>query len=763
VLKAIYERRGDMKCSNIFMRFNRLEFKIAVALFIITCTSLSFHSIIVNHSVLKNLVIIEKEKVKDTAEVVGRVPFSMATNISRIAKDYSKWDEAYENVSEKNTAWVKVNFIDWMPDNYDIDLILVTDKKKNILGSYGMEQEQLLKILDNAFVDRLIYESYSKTTEYPCGYIEINDELYIFSAQPIVPLSSEGLPAGMTLLGKKIDRTLVKNIEAETGEIAFFSHGSSLLAGNEQDSYIKEWFQSYLKNSQEDSVKILDKATIIAPKSINDFEGKEIAQMYIVKDRDIFITVTKTIEASVIIGILLSIAIVVLLLIPLKRFVINPIRSFQNQMSNLRNGDNNQGFHVEGLNAFINLTTISNEIAVSLDIHKKENNNLKLLSITDALTALYNERYFYEYFNKRMLVTDKTISAIFCDVDHFSLIKQSYGYNIGDLLLIKVAGTIRKELADSGTAFRLGNDSFMLLLDGKDKSEALRIAENIRTKVYNSSLAGRKIESIPISMSFGIVSYLEDMSDLSMLRDKAEVTLNYAKNNGGNQCQGYRSDIDSISELGREEYIKRKAEFNSVFALAVAIDVKDNYTGNHSQTVSRYVMNLAEKLGMSEKEKDDLRMGALLHDCGKIGIPDDIIRKPDKLITEEWDIVKRHPILGYDIVKYAVDNPNILSCIRNHHERWDGKGYPDELSKFNIPYYARIVCIADAYHAMISDRPYRPGLSEEMAISELRKQSAIQFDPSLVEPFIEVVMDINSKGNLIMIPQIPQVKNIDEV
>jgi diguanylate cyclase (GGDEF)-like protein len=760
VLKEIYEKRWNMKFSNIFMRFNRVEFKLAVALFIITCTSLLFHSIIVNHSVLENLVIIEKEKVKDTAEVVGRVPFSMAANISRIAKDYSKWDEAYENVSENNTGWVKENFIDWMPDNYDIDLILVTDKKKGILGSYGMEQERLLKILDNAFVDRLINENYSKTTEYPCGYIEINDELYIFSAQPIVPLSLEGLPAGMTLLGKKIDRTLVENIEAETGEIAFFSHGSSLIGGKEQDSYIKEWFQSYLKDFQEDGVRILDKATIIASKPINDFEGKKIAQMYIVKDRDIFTTVIKSIEASVIIGILLSIAIVVLLLIPLKRFVINPIRSFQNQISNLRNVDNNQGFDVEGLNAFINLTTIFNEIAVSLDVHKKENNNLKLLSITDALTALYNERYFYEYFNTRIIETDKSICAIFCDVDHFSLIKQIYGYNLVDLLLIKVAGTIREELADSGTAFRLENDSFMLLLDGKDKSEALTVAENIRTKVYNSSLAGRKIESIPISMSFGIVSYPEDVSDLVMLRDKAEVTLNYAKNNGGNQCQRYRSDIDSISELGREEYIKRKAQFSSVFALAVAIDAKDTYTGNHSQTVSKYVLGLAEKLGMSEKEKDDLRMGALLHDCGKIGIPDDIIRKPDKLITEEWDIIKRHPILGYDIVKYAVDNPNILSSIRNHHERWDGKGYPDGLSKLNIPYYARIVCIADAYHAMISDRPYRPGLSEEMAICELRKQSAIQFDPSLVEPFIEVIMDINSKGGLIMIPQ---VKNIDKV
>lgn len=730
-----------MNYRNMFMRFNRLEFKIAIALFIITCTSLLFYSAIVNHSVSDNLVIIEKEKVKDTSDVVSRVPLNMATSISQLTKDYSVWDESYENVLENNTEWVRENFIDWMPYNYDIDLILVADKKKSILGSYGMEQQLLLKVLDSTFIDRLINDNYSKETEYPLGFIEMNSEVYIFSAQPIVPLSLKAPPTGITLLGKKLDRKLVENIEEETGEIVFFSHGSSLIGGKEQDSYIKNLFQSYLNNSQKDSVKILDRATIMGSKAINDFEGKEIVQMYLVKDRDMFITVTKSIETSVLIGILLSIAIVVFLLIPLKRIIINPIKSFQNQISNLRNVDNNQGFDVEGLNAFINLTTIFNEIAVSLDVHKKENNNLKLLSNTDALTSLYNERYFHEYFNKRIIGSERTISAIFCDVDNLSLINQIYGYNIGDLLLIKVAGVILEELNHSGTAFRLGKDSFMLLIEGKDKIEALKIAESIRTKMHNASLGRMELEGIPVSMSFGIVSYPEDVSDLRMLKDKAEVTLNYAKNNGGNQCKCYESGIDSISEIGREEYIKRRTQFNSVFALVVAIDAKDTYTGNHSQTVSKFVLNLAEKLGMSEKEKDDLRMGALLHDCGKIGIPDDIVRKPDKLTTEEWNIIKRHPLLGYDIVKHAVDNPHILSCIRNHHERWDGKGYPDGLSKLNIPYYARIVCIADAYHAMISDRPYRPGLSREMAISELRKQSGIQFDPSLVEPFIEVVSE----------------------
>ena len=733
------EGRENMKLNNILLRFNRLEFKLAVALFIITFTSLLVYSSIVSKSVLDSLVIVEKAKIKETTEVVSRVSFNMASNIERVVKDYSLWDEAYKNVLENDTKWIKDNFIDWLPNNFEMDLILVADKKKNILGSYGMEQKYLLRLLDNTFVDGIVNERYSERTKYPCGFIDINNDLYIFSAMPIVSYNPQDLPAGITLIGKKVDSAFVENIESETGEIVFFTHRNSIITTKEHESYIKKYFEIYEKDFEEENVKIYDNATIRAKKSIHDFQEKEVAQLYIVKDRNIFITVTESIEKSITLAIFISFAIVGSLLIPLKKFVIDPIRSFQNQICSLRNATKNQHFDVEGLNAFINLTTIYNEIAVSLDIHKKENSTLKVLSSIDALTTLYNERYFQEYFNTRILESNMVVSAIFCDVDNFSLVNQIYGYNMGDLLLIRVASAIRKELGDSGTAFRLANDSFMLLLEEVDKSEAYKIAENIRCKISDSSFIRGELENVLLSMSFGIVSYPEDVSDLSIIIDKAEKALYYAMNNGGNQCQFYRNSIDSIAELGREEYVKRKMQVNSVYALAVAIDAKDNYTGNHSQTVSKFVMDLAEKLGSSEKEKDDLRMGALLHDCGKIGIPDDIVRKPGKLSLDEWNIIKSHPLLGYDIAKCIIDDPFILSCVRNHHERWDGKGYPDGLSKLNIPYYARIVCIADAYHAMISDRPYRPGLCKEIAVSELRKQSGTQFDPSLVELFIEVV------------------------
>ena len=132
-------------------------------------------------------------------------------------------------------------------------------------------------------------------------------------------------------------------------------------------------------------------------------------------------------------------------------------------------------------------------------------------------------------------------------------------------------------------------------------------------------------------------------------------------------------------------------------------------------------------------------MGALLHDCGKIGIPDNIINKPEKLSDEEFDIIKSHTLLGYNIIKHLTNDEEIINCVRSHHERWDGTGYPDKLSGNYIKLFARIVCIADVYHAMTSDRSYRKALTKEKARDEFIKGKGTKFDPVLVEAFIEII------------------------
>ncbi len=176
----------------------------------------------------------------------------------------------------------------------------------------------------------------------------------------------------------------------------------------------------------------------------------------------------------------------------------------------------------------------------------------------------------------------------------------------------------------------------------------------------------------------------------------------------------------------------------TIQALAAAVDAKDSYTEGHSRRVAGYGAQLAKAIGLSAKEIDEVFMSGTLHDVGKIGIPDAILQFPGKLSSEEREIMESHPVLGFAIVSKAPQLHHLLPGIRHHHERWDGSGYPDQLSGARIPLMARILAVADAFDAMTSDRPYRRGLNMQIALAEIRKGAGAQFDPDLAEAFVEL-------------------------
>lgn len=169
------------------------------------------------------------------------------------------------------------------------------------------------------------------------------------------------------------------------------------------------------------------------------------------------------------------------------------------------------------------------------------------------------------------------------------------------------------------------------------------------------------------------------------------------------------------------------------------IDAKDDYTAGHSARVTRYSLLIAEEAGYSEEDRKRLRLAALLHDVGKIGMPDEILKKPAALTAEEFAVVQEHPGRGADAMKPIKQMGAMIPAIRHHHERLDGKGYPDGLDDGRVPRDAQIICVADAYDAMTSDRPYRKGMSQEVAFERLRKDSSTQFAPELVEALIRAL------------------------
>ena len=209
---------------------------------------------------------------------------------------------------------------------------------------------------------------------------------------------------------------------------------------------------------------------------------------------------------------------------------------------------------------------------------------------------------------------------------------------------------------------------------------------------------------------------------------------------------GVNFEEELVNKFTNEEIINQNHLIDVVTSLATAIDAKDEYTKDHSTSVSRYAEALARALNLPEKEVERIKLGAMLHDVGKIGIPENVLRKPTKLSDDEWAIMKQHPTIGAE--KVLMPNKalhDLIPMVKYHHEHWDGTGYPEQLKGEEIPYTARIVSIADAFHALVSDRPYRKGLGVEKACEILKLGAGIQWEKEMVRTFIQIAPSLVTK------------------
>jgi HD-GYP domain-containing protein (c-di-GMP phosphodiesterase class II) len=235
---------------------------------------------------------------------------------------------------------------------------------------------------------------------------------------------------------------------------------------------------------------------------------------------------------------------------------------------------------------------------------------------------------------------------------------------------------------------------------------------------------------LPLSISCGLAVYPAMAESQHELLALADMNLYESKISGGAIMGGEEPAAEDPRSVGG---------FSALDALVTAVDKRDRYTRKHSEDVTDYSLMIAEELGLSEDTTRTLRVAGLLHDLGKIGIPDAILRKPGRLTDEEHEVMKQHPVLGWLIVSAIPSLSETLPAIRHHHERYDGRGYPDALSGEEIPLLGRLMAVADAFSAMTTDRPYRKGMACEDAIAELRRGRGSQWDPELVDAFLRAL------------------------
>jgi diguanylate cyclase (GGDEF)-like protein len=319
------------------------------------------------------------------------------------------------------------------------------------------------------------------------------------------------------------------------------------------------------------------------------------------------------------------------------------------------------------------------------------------------------------------------VSIAIVDLDNFRLLNESHGHDAGNTALVKVADLLRDALASAGTVGRYGPDEFLLVAPSEHGADLVSVVEQVRRELQGFWIELPGEERLPVTISAAIASFPEHGQSLTALLSTAARTLEEAKVGGG----------DAIRVAGTADESTGGSSFDVLQGLVLAIDTKDRYTKRHSDDVARYGAILAELAGVEPELVETVRRAGLLHDVGKIGIPDAILRKPSSLTPAEYDVVKQHVALGDMMVRDAQTSELVRLGIRHHHERWDGAGYLDRLAGEEIPLVARILAVGDAFSAMTTTRPYRKALSVQDALRRLGDAAGSQLDERLVRLFVE--------------------------
>jgi diguanylate cyclase (GGDEF)-like protein/putative nucleotidyltransferase with HDIG domain len=384
-----------------------------------------------------------------------------------------------------------------------------------------------------------------------------------------------------------------------------------------------------------------------------------------------------------------------------------------------------------------------NRISVSLaDTHDR--------ATIDRLTGVVNRQALLaELFAEveRAARYDRPLSVAFVDIDHFKVVNDTYGHGAGDVVLRGVAQLLAANLRASDLLGRYGGEEFMLILTETAVEEGAVLAEKLRSLVERERFAIDAEQSLSVTISIGIVGGFGEQLRMEALVRDADAAMYSAKSLGRNQTYVFAEPNDDarvprapISTVGRLRAVEigRRAREAATAALLEVLASLPQYRGRPSSTVTTIVESMARTLQLPDADVERIRVAALLHDIGKLALPDEILDKPAPLTSAEWRTVVQHPRVGQVILEQAAALKDAIPIILHHHERFAGHGYPYGLRATEIPLGARIVAIADAYDAMVNDRPYKPALSHAAALDELRRHAGTQFDPELVTLFCDL-------------------------
>ncbi len=377
--------------------------------------------------------------------------------------------------------------------------------------------------------------------------------------------------------------------------------------------------------------------------------------------------------------------------------------------------------------------SVAHTVASAMD-NARAHQKVRSLAELDPVTGILNPRTMHDRLALALAERrpEDSLALLLLDLVNFRQVNAIHGLPAGDAILRRAAQLLTVSVPEGALAGRFGSDEFLVLLPGVGLQEAANIARAIADTLATYGYSVPNGPFLPIPCHVGVAVAPEDGESVNALIGAANWNLSIAK----------RNDVTvGLTTDSRREDRKFLADesFAALDALVAAVDNKDSYTRRHSEEVADYSLWLAEELGCSPETLELVRMAALLHDVGKIGVPTEILTKPGRLTDAEYDTMKRHPVIGGMLIGAFRGMGRILDGAKYHHERWDGTGYPEGLKGNDIPWLGRLIAVADAFSAMTTNRPYRKGLSFSEAIRRLEEAAGTQLDPYMVDAFVRAL------------------------